>query len=676
MTRYMPSEALINSQMKVDLLILRAPLHLLTGRSVQPCPSSQFANETMESRGQFWGHPWSPNGYESFGGARILVEMLINTGHTANLWQGDKLLIYGGENEHRTYLSDVIIFDLKTAHWTQPELSGPLPRGRARHATVIHDEKLYVLGGMTGQESYVLDDICYLDLRTWTWSRTWRFVPRYDHTCWIWDGRIWVFGGLGEDMERSSEIWWLDLRNSPTSESPLSFGTADRTAMTHRPPRSSYNQLIQYQSSTGYTANSSSVQANSNQLVTRNPPIAPGSISSLKFVSSPNLPIQSLGTHFHVFSSGCLLDFVTPATVISSFETSLSALDLDTLRWSKLADGRDLFAPSYRWHYCAMDEDCTRAWLLGCGEPNAGTAAGSEEFLSDVLPIDLRKLGLLGNKLTAESRQSNPKLPSSDAQPSSHLAGIGADLAQTFDHPPETGSGADFIVTAEMEDNGDNQDTNSEIQESRPIHVHKLILQARWPHFARLYSSQMLEFHTKKLHIPEPYSAVKWFLYYLYTDSIASHPINGPSLADVAGMLVMANIYDMQRLRLLCVNRLGKELDVEHAAIIWERASTAGEEWLKKRAASFAMIYWGRVVRTKGFKNLSKPSLLEFCEEVDSEGRVVTGEELEAIGGLGGSKLGCTPNRLRKRSASNAGVLTIDDNDELEDMEDDGMELN
>ena len=56
----------------------------------------------------------------------------VRMGHTANLWQGDKLLVYGGENEHRAYLSDVIIFDLKTANWTQPELHGPAPRGRAR----------------------------------------------------------------------------------------------------------------------------------------------------------------------------------------------------------------------------------------------------------------------------------------------------------------------------------------------------------------------------------------------------------------------------------------------------------------------------------------------------------------------------------------------------------------
>ncbi|KAL9074156.1 MAG: hypothetical protein Q9157_004485 [Trypethelium eluteriae] len=631
----------------------------------------------------------------------------VRMGHTANLWQGEKLLVYGGENEHRAYLSDVIIFDLKTATWTQPELSGPVPRGRARHSAVIHDEKLFILGGLTGNESVVLDDICYLDLKTWTWSRTWRFVPRYDHSSWVWEGRIWVFGGIGEDMDRASEIWWLDFRGTQTFEDQLVFGTADRNT---QPPRYS---TIQYPQPTnppvpsgGYTANSSSVQVNPGHHTSRMAPVAPGSISSLRFVSSPNLPPQTFGNHFHVFTSGCLLDFLTPATVINSNETSLSMLDLDTLRWSRLADGKDLFNPSYRWLYCAMNEEGTHAWLLGCPTEPTRDNGNAEEYLSDVLPIDLRKLGLLGNTLTAESRSQYLKMPASDGQSSGHLSGIGADLAQTFDQAPEAGSGADFIITGERDDDDDASDDegaimgkttqssdNSAHQESntsRPIHAHRLILQARWPHFNRVYNSQMLEFHTKKMHIPEPYSVVRSFLYYLYTDSIAqnSHSsssssastdpaASGPSLWDVAGMLVMANMYDMPRLRLLCVNRLSRELDVENAARIWERAATAGEEWLKRRAASFCMCHWGRVVRTVGFASLRRRALMELCEEVDADGRVVGGDEVEALGGLGGGRLGWQGQAHREAARKRRAGSNADGEDGDGDAEDDeGMEIN
>ncbi|PSK53820.1 RCC1 and BTB domain-containing protein 1 [Elsinoe australis] len=630
----------------------------------------------------------------------------VRMGHTACLWQGDKLLVYGGENEHRVHLSDVIIFDLKTAHWTQPELSGPTPRGRARHAAVIHDDKLFITGGMTGHENSVLGDICYLDLKTWTWSRTWHFVPRYDHSGFIYNGRLWISGGVTEEMERTGELWWLDIRGTPAFEGAPAYGMASEDPSYPAAPRFSNFAVVPtappITGNTGYAANSSSVQVNPGPAIHhRNPPLAPSAISSLKFVSGPNVPAQNIGYHFHVFSSGCLLDFVTPASVISSLETSLSAFDLETLKWQRLADGKDLFNPNYRWHYCCLDEDGTSAWLLGCpNQPNRAQGNDGEETLSDVLHIDLRKLGLLGNALSQEAKEQT-HIPSSDGNGFSHLSGIGADLARTFDTPPESGSGTDFIITAnpdtEYSDMDDDTSSISTVTSenkngpgSRPIHVHRFILSARWPHFARLYNAQMAEFHTRKMHIPEPYSAVKAFLYYLYTDSIAASPASGPAspnpsfsglhtgssptLEDVAGMLVMSNIYGMPRLHHLCVNRLVKELDIQHAALIFDRASVAQEAWLKRRAASFCMTHWGRIVRTEGFRRLRRSAMLELCEEVDQEGRVVGGDELEAVGGLSGSRFGGGMYREgRKRGRANSSRSI--DAEETESVDDDGMEV-
>ena len=637
----------------------------------------------------------------------------VRMGHTSCLWQGDKLLVYGGENEHRIHLSDVVIFDIKSAHWTQPDVNGPIPRGRARHSAVIHDDKLFICGGMTGSDNAVLDDICFLDLKTWTWSRTWRFVARYDHSSWVCGGKIWVSGGMSEEMERSSDMWWLDFRGTPAFEGGPTYGMAG--SEDGRPLGDRYNGFGVASSptpplgSTGYAANTSSVQSNSATQIQRSAPPAPGSISSVKFISSPNLPIQTVGTHFHVFSSGCMLDFVTPASGMP-LDTSLSALDLDTLRWQKLADGKDLFSPTYRWHYCCLDSDGTHAWLLGCPKELRNNGNGeAEEYLSDVLPIDLRKFGLLGNKLSQESKFEQ-KMPSSDTYASSHLSAIGADLARTFNQPPESGSGTDFTITAIREDDYDLENmseagsptttfaspaatpsagTEPPSNTSPPIHVHRLILTARWPHFARLYNAQMQEFHTRRMHIPEPYPAVKAFLYYLYTDSISSPPaenntVSGPTLEDVADMLVMSNIYDMPRLRHLCVNRLVRDLDVQHAALIFDRANTAQEDWLKRRAASFCMTHWGRIVRTDGFRRLKRSAMLELCEVVDAEGRVVGGDELEAVGGLGGARLGSGmgvlwgSGRKRGRLGSTAGTTVdgeMDDGDVDIEGDEQDMEL-
>lgn len=268
-------------------------------------------------------------------------------------------------------------------------MSGPLPRGRARHAAVLHDDKLFIIGGITGHDNYVLDDICYLDLKTFTWSKSWRFVGRFDHSVYIWGDRVWVFGGMGEEMEKIGDLWWLDLKGSPAFESTPQVGIYDRHSGMSRTvgsPRQPYNlSQAPVVGSSGYAANSRSAQVNppSFQIKTY-APIAPGTMSSLKFVGGPNIPTQGAGIHFHVYSSGTLLDFVTPAATITSKECTLSALDLTSLRWQKLAEGREIFKPGYRWHYCTMNEDGTKAWLLGCPTdpaPNDLGPQGFEEYL-------------------------------------------------------------------------------------------------------------------------------------------------------------------------------------------------------------------------------------------------------------------------------------------------------
>ncbi|KAI4095116.1 MAG: hypothetical protein LQ344_001767 [Seirophora lacunosa] len=614
----------------------------------------------------------------------------VRMGHTACLWQGSKLLVYGGENEHREYLSDLVIFDLKTAHWTQPDIRGAVPKGRARHAAAVYEDKLYIVGGLAGSETYTLDEICYLDLKTWTWSRSWSFVPRFDHSTWVWGGRIWVFGGLDPNMERTGEIWWLDLMSSPAFRTVPAQGSTHGPSM-ERPgpsPRSHYTQLQQPHhtatGSSGYTANSSSVQV---RATSAPKPVAPGAMSSVRFVSGPHVPSQGNGTHFHVYSSGALLDFVTPASTIRASECNLSALELDALQWQKLAEGQEIFDANYRWHYCAVNEDGTKAWLLGCPNESPENAVGGfEEYLSDVLPLDLRRFGLLGNDLSLEPLAMKGKLPASDTHATSSLSSLGADLSLMFDQPPESNSDSDFVITAEKDGFSDDLDSPvgqapysgstprylpASASTSPPIYVHKLVLRARWPHFTRVFNAQMAEFHTKKMHIPEPYPVVRAFLYYLYTDSIAAHPKYCSSLDCVAGLLVMANVYDMPRLRLLCLHRLSREVDVEHAAVVWERAGTAGEDWLQRRAASYCLTHWGRVVRTIGFRQLSRQSMMELCEVIDVEGRVVGGDELEIVGGLGGAKFG-VGGLGRELGRSRQTAIEVEDVDS-EDNE--GMEL-
>ncbi|KAI2638484.1 kelch domain-containing protein [Xylaria nigripes] len=630
-------------------------------------------------------HQWSlVDNYGDIPGVRM--------GHTATLYQGDKLLVFGGENEHRTYLSDLIVFDLKTAYWTQPQVNGPVPKGRARHAAVLHEDKLFIIGGITGHDNYVLDDICYLDLKTYTWSKSWRFVGRFDHSAYIWADRVWVFGGLSEDMDKVSELWWLDLKGNPAFDPPSHIGsTSDRHAVMSRTAdlaRPVYSMgPAPVVGASGYAANSRTAQVNtpSFQLKTYAPQ-APGAVASLKFVSGVNVPSQVPGTHFHIYSSGTLLDFVTPATTLTSKECSLSALDLASLRWQKMAEGREIFKPGFRWHYCTMNEDGTKAWLLGCPTDPANDIGsnGFEEYLSDIMEVDLRRYGFLGNNLVSEPRSELSRPTTHTRVQEQPSKGLGLDLARFFNQPPESGSGTDFVITALASDYEDDDMMSSALiragevpdgqnwlapdaPASPPIYVHKLILQARWPHFARLYNAQMAEFHTRKMHIPEPYPVVKAFLYYLYTDGIYSDD-GVTDLSNVAGLLVMSNIYNIPHLRLLCVSRLSKELDVDHSCIIWYCASQANEEWLRKRAANFCLTHWGRIVRTQGFLRLPRTALVELSQEIDMEGRVIGGEELDYVDSYS-SRHDNWPSRKNSTSSDRTQALPSDMENDSEGMD-------
>ncbi|KAJ6145366.1 hypothetical protein N7470_009261 [Penicillium chermesinum] len=611
-------------------------------------------------------------------------------------------MLSGGFDQYTDEVyNHVLRLDLNTLQWDLVDNYGDIPGvrmdlhvdpsrhprtyspGRARHAAVIHEDKLFIVGGISGESNATLDDLTYLDLQTWTWSRTWSFTARFDHTAWVWGNRLWIFGGLGPNMERTTDIWWLDLKGSPslTGTAPPQ-GTMDspdeRLPVAHYPDSISSQSTQMSPRSGSYAANSASVQVRN---FGRRKPQAPGAISCLRFQSGANVPALFSGTHFQSFASGVLLDLITPSETVRSHDCNLSVLELSSLRWQRLADGGEIFRPGYRWHYCTVNTEGTKAWLLGCSlDLSNAPGAVDENHMSEILSIDLEKYGLLGNGLTTETPE--PDVPWPERSDNSALSNLGADLSSVFDQRPESGSGADFLITA-IRDGEETDDVDygtpgpsglsptfvePSPSTSDPIHVHKIILLLRWPHFKRLYSAQMAEYHTKRMHIPEPYSVVRSFLYYLYTDSIAGPPENRSSVVDVAGMLVMANLYDMPKLRLLCVNRLSRELDVDNAAIVWERAGRTNEHWLMRRAAQFCLSNWGRVVRSEGFKSLSHQSLIDLCEVVDTEGRIVAGPELEMVSfGSDG------PDRDNKGSRLRLGS-TADELSEI-DADDEGMEL-
>ncbi|KAA8911738.1 hypothetical protein FN846DRAFT_934639 [Sphaerosporella brunnea] len=618
----------------------------------------------------------------------------VRMGHSATYWRDDKLIIFGGENEQRVFLSDVYIFDIPTATWSQPVLSGHPPRGRSRHAVVLHDDKLFILGGVHSNPvafdpeedleynpQEVLDDMCYLDLKSMTWSRSWKWVARFDHQSWVRDNKLWIFGGMGKEMDRTGDLISLDLSHPVFARMEMKpTGYQTRQARVMFEATTGQGRVLRSHRSNGPNSPRPLFTSRRNTPPPK-PSVIPASSSSIRFLWGRDIPSEAHGTHFHHMCGSTLLDFATFAhsNTIRSADTGLSVLDLRDMTWRRFADGVDILGGvNWRWHYLAIAPGGTMAYLLGC--PVDEELGEGEEYLSDVLQIDLTQYGIHPDQAPGEQPVDGT---------------LGWDLAKVFDTED---SGSDFIIRAMKDEatEGDEYDAEGmwgrnvvhtpeggqRIAEQRedddlppenvmgpPIRVHKLILLTRWRHFQSVYNSRMREYHRGRLYLPEQYTVVRAFLYYLYTDSIAISPMC-PDISTVAGLLVMANLYDMARLRTLCLNRLYNELDVESAAVVWERAGTAGEEALRKKAANFVLTYWGRVVRTSGFRRLSRRSLMELCEEANEEGRVLSGDEL---GGYDGSSPG-TPvpgivsSAMFGEGNFNSNIINVSQSDEDEEM--------
>ncbi len=98
--------------------------------------------------------------------------------------------------------------------WEQCEVAEALWEGRCSHSSIIYDDRMWVMGGMTftGEGYYITrttwnDVWCSEDGVNWiqaTSSAPWE--PRFGHTSVVYDGKMWVIGG--GDKDYYNDAWF------------------------------------------------------------------------------------------------------------------------------------------------------------------------------------------------------------------------------------------------------------------------------------------------------------------------------------------------------------------------------------------------------------------------------------------------------------------------------------
>lgn len=92
--------------------------------------------------------------------------------HTAIVYL-NRMVVFGGYDGKRK-LSDTYVFDFATKEWTAPNRAvHNAPSRRCKHTAVLHEKRMYVLGGFqfNNGENYALTDMHMLDLDTFVWSK-------------------------------------------------------------------------------------------------------------------------------------------------------------------------------------------------------------------------------------------------------------------------------------------------------------------------------------------------------------------------------------------------------------------------------------------------------------------------------------------------------------------------
>ncbi|CAM6047345.1 unnamed protein product [Sphagnum compactum] len=139
-------------------------------------------------------------------------------GHSAALI-GTNIYIFGGcgkssDDSEESYYNDLYILDTKTFTWAKAATSGTLPSPRDSHSMSSWNNKLFVLGGEDGSNSF-LADAYVLDAGTLTWKelRTsgQKMAPRAGHTTVALRQHLFVFGGFTDDRKIFDDLHVLNV---------------------------------------------------------------------------------------------------------------------------------------------------------------------------------------------------------------------------------------------------------------------------------------------------------------------------------------------------------------------------------------------------------------------------------------------------------------------------------
>ena len=133
------------------------------------------------------------------------------------------MFVFGGWDGAQT-LSGLHRFRIRMGHWSDVEINGPLPPHRYRHTSVLFEGNIFVFGGVDQEHRRFNDLQCFsIANKTWTNIRLNGEIPtRSFHSSVVVDDQMFVLGGY-DGVNRLNDIHQCSLRPAkPEPEEDMS----------------------------------------------------------------------------------------------------------------------------------------------------------------------------------------------------------------------------------------------------------------------------------------------------------------------------------------------------------------------------------------------------------------------------------------------------------------------
>ncbi|KAF9430324.1 hypothetical protein BGZ76_000883 [Entomortierella beljakovae] len=505
-----------------------------------------------------------------------------------------------GQQELVVY-DDVNILDLEILKWRQFRIpsSQHAPKPRYAHLSSISGNKLIVIGGQDIANQYI-EEINVLDLDSWQWVASMPFDKHcgsYRSIAVSGSGQGSAIPQIGSEIEQgATSPLGLNSDGFPTSYFRKNSTTG---ANLHYTP-----SLRKSSSNLGAKKGPMSRLSGTASTLSTSPPDQRSSIYRLSHImtSAPvqeehpiylysnfnftdvkrelqvlNPPSFQVQDHSHSMTGNLLppgLRFPTGAiagqhlllsgTYLTNTQQSFSiwSLNLSSLVWTRIDTGSVFNSGS--WNRGLLLESSNAYLVFGNKDRNlADDYQNRQTNFEHVSIVDLEAFGIYQHP------------PTTMTQTAQELGlGLLSDPAM-----------ADFeILTID----------------GQRIPVNSSILAARWPYFGALLreqeeteasgagsnveggESETDMFAKKTLSIPEPYNVVLAFLQYLYTDHLVTAQQHHSQV--LSQLLLLADMYGLDRLRDLATHALHQMLNMSTAAMVYETAALSQQTGLQIRS--------------------------------------------------------------------------------------------